>query len=66
LQLKNPVVSPFVKPLLSHGVYPHVGPYTPYFGFGYKGIGSVPTIWPPMSDPLINPMALPKPISKIT
>jgi hypothetical protein len=32
---------------------------------GYKGIESVATMWPPMFDPLTNPMASPKPISRI-
>jgi hypothetical protein len=46
-------------------MYLHVGPYTPYVGSSYGGIGSVPTIWPPMSDPLTNPTASPTPILKI-
>ncbi len=46
-------------------MYFQVGPYTPYFGFGYRGIKNVPTMRPPMFDPLINPMASPKPILKI-
>ncbi len=37
-----------------NSMYPHVGPYTPYFGFGYGGIKGVPTMWPPMSNPLAN------------
>jgi hypothetical protein len=41
-------------------MYPHVGPYTPYFGFGYEGIRRAPTMWPPMSNPLVNPMVPPK------
>lgn len=41
-------------------MYPHVGPCTPYFGFGYGGIGSVHIMWPPISDPLINLIAPPK------
>ncbi len=40
-----------------NSIYSHVGPYTPYFGFSYEGVGSVLAMWPPMSDPLINPMA---------
>jgi hypothetical protein len=48
-----------------NSMYPHVGPYTPYFCFGYGGIVSVLTIWPPMSDPLIVPTALPKLVSGI-
>jgi hypothetical protein len=37
-----------------HSMYLHVGPYTPYFGSGYDGISSTPTMWPPMSNPLTN------------
>jgi hypothetical protein len=48
-----------------NSMYFHVGPYTPYFGFGYRGIKSVPTMRPPMFDPLINPMASPKAILRI-
>jgi hypothetical protein len=44
-----------------NSMYPHVGPYTPYFGYGYKGIRSAPTMWPPMSNPLANPTTLPNP-----
>jgi hypothetical protein len=43
----------------------HIGPYTPFFGFGYGGIGNVLTMWPPMFDPLINPTASPKLVSRI-
>jgi hypothetical protein len=46
-------------------VYLHVGPYTPYFGFGYKGIGNVLTMWPLMFDPLTNPTTSSKPVSRI-
>jgi hypothetical protein len=46
-------------------MYLRVGPYTPYFGFGYRGIGGVPIMWPPMSNPLVNPTSSPKPISII-
>ncbi len=35
----------------------HVGPYTSYFGSGYGGIGSVLTMWPPMSDLFVNDMS---------
>jgi hypothetical protein len=42
-------------------MYLHVGPFTPYFGSSYKGM-SVPTMWPPMSNPLVNPTTLPNPI----
>jgi len=43
-------------------MYPHDGPYTPYFGYGYGGIRSVPIIWLPMFYPLTNPITLVKPI----
>jgi hypothetical protein len=48
-----------------NSMYPHVGPHTPYFGYGYGGIGNVPIMWPLMSDPLFNPMTSPKPIWEI-
>jgi hypothetical protein len=47
---QNPVGFP-------NSMYLHVGPYTPYFAYGYGGIRSAPTIWPLMSNPLTNPMA---------
>ncbi len=43
-----------------NSMYPHVGPYTPYFGYVYEGIMSVFTMWPPKSDPLTNPTTPPK------
>jgi hypothetical protein len=43
-----------------NSMYPHVGPCTPYFGFGYGSIWSVPIMWPPISDPLSNLIAPPK------
>ncbi len=43
-----------------NSMYLHIGPYTPYFGSSYEGIKSDPTMWPPMSDPLVCPIALPK------
>jgi len=43
-------------------MYPHVVLYTPYFGFGNGDIGSVPTMWPSISNPLVNPIAPLKPI----
>jgi len=46
-------------------MYFHVGPYTPYFSSSYKGIGGVPTMWLPMSDPLTNPTISLKLISGI-
>jgi hypothetical protein len=48
-----------------NSMYPHVGPYTPYFGSSYQGIASVPIMWYPMSNLLTNPMAPSKPISGI-
>jgi len=30
---------------------PHVGPCTPYFGFGYGGIRSAHKMWLPISNP---------------
>jgi hypothetical protein len=48
-----------------NSMYPHVGPYTPYFCYGYEGM-SAPTMWPPMSNPLANPIVLPNPILGIT
>jgi len=36
-----------------NSMYLHVGTYTPYFGYSYKGVGGVPTMWPLMFDPLI-------------
>jgi hypothetical protein len=42
-------------------MYPHVGPFTPYFGSIYEGIKSAPTMWPRMSNPLTNPIASPYP-----
>jgi len=46
-------------------MYFHVGPYTPYFGFGYMGMGSALIMWPPISNPLTNPITPPKPILRI-
>ncbi len=46
-------------------MYPHVGPYTPYFGSGYGGIKSVLIMWPPMFDSLANPTTLLKLVLKI-
>jgi hypothetical protein len=48
-----------------NSMYLHVRPYTPCFGFGYEGIGSAPTMWPPMYDPLGNPTTRLKPIPGI-
>jgi hypothetical protein len=52
---QNPVGFP-------NSMYPHVGTYTPYFGFGYGGIGRVPIVWPPMFNPLANPITPPQPV----
>jgi hypothetical protein len=57
---RKPVISSIFVPLTRNVVeqnlmYPHVGPYIPYFGSSYQGIGSVPIMWPPMSNPLTNP-----------
>jgi hypothetical protein len=41
-------------------MYLHVGTYTPYFGSGYGGIRSVLIVWPPMSNPLVNPTTPPQ------
>jgi hypothetical protein len=49
-----------------NSMYLHVGPYTPYFGYGYGGIKNAPSMWPPMSNPLTNPITPPKPILEIT
>jgi hypothetical protein len=43
-----------------NSMYPHVGPYTPYFGFEYGEIKNAPTMWPPMFDPLLNLISPPK------
>jgi hypothetical protein len=45
-----------------NSMFPHVGPNRPYFGYGYIGMGSVPTMWLPMSSPFINITTAPKPI----
>jgi hypothetical protein len=49
-----------------NSMYFHVGPYTPYFGYGYGGIKNAPTMWPPMPNPLVNPITSPKPVLEIT
>jgi hypothetical protein len=70
---KKPLIPPIFVPLIGNimeqnpigfpnSMYLCVGPYTPYFGFGYGNIRSVPTMWPCMFDPLINPKASPKPL----
>ncbi len=55
---QNPVGFP-------NSMYFHVKPYTPYFGFNYRGVKGVPTMWPPMSDPLANPTISPKQVMGI-
>jgi len=52
---KNPVGFP-------NSMYPHGGPYTPYFGYGYGGIRNVPIMRLPMFNPLTNPTTLVKSI----
>ncbi len=74
---RKPIIPPIFVPLIRNVVeqnpigfpnlmYLHVGPYTPKFGFGYQGIRSLPTMWPPMFNPLTNLTAPPKLILKIT
>jgi hypothetical protein len=55
---QNPVGFP-------NSMYPHFGPYTPYFGPCYGGVRVVPTMWPFMSNPLANPTISPKLVSRI-
>jgi hypothetical protein len=47
---QNPISFP-------NSMYLHVGPCTPYFGFGYGGIRSAPIMWHPISNPLVNLIA---------
>jgi hypothetical protein len=42
-----------------NSMYPYVGSYIPQFGFSYEGVGGVPTMWPPMPNPLTNPTISP-------
>jgi hypothetical protein len=37
-----------------NSMFPFVGPYTPYFGFGHDGMGNVPTMWPQVFSPFAN------------
>jgi hypothetical protein len=46
-------------------MYLHVGPFTPYFVYGYEGIRNVLTMWLAISNPLSNPITPANPISKI-
>ncbi len=46
-------------------MFPFVGPYPPFFGFGYNGMRNVPTMWPLMFGPSANIITAPKPISKV-
>jgi hypothetical protein len=68
---KKPIIPhvfvPFTKNVMEqnlvgfpNSMFLHIGPYIPYFGFGYSGIGSVFIMWPPMSNPFANIMAPPK------
>jgi hypothetical protein len=43
-------------------MFPFVGPYPTFFGFGYNGMGSVPTMWPLMFGPFVNIIVAPKPV----
>jgi hypothetical protein len=49
-----------------NSMFPHVGPYKPYFGYGYSGMGSVPTMWLLMFSPFVKITTTPKPIFRIT
>ncbi len=49
-----------------NSMYLHVGPYTPYFGYGYGGINNAPTMWLPRFNPLVNPITPPKLVLEIT
>jgi hypothetical protein len=42
-----------------NSMYPHVGTYTPYFDYGYRGIGNVLIVWSLDADPLTNPTTPP-------
>ncbi len=43
----------------------HVGPYRRYFGSNYNDMGSVLTMWLPMSNPFANITTTPKLIFKV-
>jgi hypothetical protein len=65
-QLYPPIFIPLTKNVmeqnlvgLSNSIFFHVGPYTPYFGVSYDGIGNVHVLWPLMFDRVINIMAPP-------
>ncbi len=68
---RKPIIPPIFVPIIKNvmeqnligfpnSMYLHVRPYTPYFGFSYRGMGGVPTMWPPLFNPLVNPMISPK------
>jgi hypothetical protein len=48
-----------------NSIFLHVGPYRPYFGSGYSDMGSVPTMWLPISSPSTNITRTPNPIFKV-
>ncbi len=50
----------------SNLMYSHVGRYTPCYCSSYGGRASAPTMWAPISNPLANPTAPPKPVLGIT
>jgi len=73
---REPIIPPISIPLtrnvmeqnligFPNSMYPHVGPYTPYFSSGYRGIRSVHIMWLLVSNPLTNLATPLKPISKI-
>lgn len=77
---KWPCNKPFVPPIsipiianlieqnlvgFPNSMFPFVGPYPPFFGFGYNGMGSVPTMWPLMFGPFANIIAAPKLVSGV-
>jgi len=49
-----------------NSMFPCVGPYTPYFAFGYGGTGSAFIIWLLMFNLFASIMAPPKLVSGIT
>jgi hypothetical protein len=66
---KSPHKNSFIQPILipitenmiesipvgfPNSVFPHVGPYIPYFGFGHDGMGNVPIMWPQVFNPFAN------------
>jgi len=69
-ELVFPLVSiPFVGNVMEQNpigfpklMFLHVGPYAPYFGSSYGGIGSALVMWFPISNPLVNMITPFKPI----